>query len=66
MTHYEIIIIYEKEYGEVIIFESNSLMNDSNDIITDAIKKELFEEQYRSKVRLAHAVSEFEYEHIRK
>ena len=50
---YEIIIIYDKEYGEVIGFESSGIMNDSNDIITEAIKLELIEEKYRDKVRLA-------------
>lgn len=65
MCYYEIIVIYDTEYGEVIIFESNTLMNDSNDIITDAVKKQLIEEKYRSKVRIAQAISEYECEYIR-
>ena len=62
---YEIIIIYDKEYGEVIAFESYEIMNDSNDIITEAIRLELMEEEYRDKVRWAHCVSEYEYEYIK-
>ncbi len=64
MACYEIIVIYDKEYGEVIAFESNAVMNDSNDIVTEAIRQSLFEEKYRNKVRWAHCVSEYEYEYI--
>lgn len=63
---YEIIIIYDKEYGEVITFESLEIMNDSNDIVTEAIRLELMEEKYRNRVRWAHSVSEYEYEYIKK
>ena len=66
MSYYEIIVIYDKEYGEVIAFESNAIMNDSNDIVTEAIRLMLFEEEYRDKVRWAHCVSEYEYEYIEK
>ena len=62
---YEIIIIYDKEYGEVITFESLEIMNDSNDIVTEAIRLELMEEEYRNRVRWAHSVSEYEYEYIK-
>lgn len=63
---YEIIIIYDKEYGEVIVFESYEIMNDSNDIVTEAIRLELMEEKYRNKVRWARCVSEYEYEYIKR
>ncbi len=63
---YEIIIIYDKEYGEVITFESLEIMNDSNDIVTEAIRLELMEEEYRNRVKWAHSVSEYEYEYIKK
>lgn len=66
MSYYEIIVIYDKEYGEVIAFESNAIMNDSNDIVTEAVRLEMMEEEYRNKVRWAHCVSEFEYEYIKK
>lgn len=62
---YEIIVIYDKEYGEVITFESFEIMNDSNDIVTEAIRLELMEEEYRDRVRWAHCVSEYEYEYIK-
>ena len=60
MSRYEIIVIYNKEYGDVITFESNSIMNDANDIVTEAISLMLFEEKYRNKVRWAYCVSEYE------
>lgn len=63
---YEIIIIYDKEYGEVIAFESNVIVNDSKDIVTEAIRLELMEERYRNKVRWARSVSEYEYGYIEK
>ena len=64
MAHYEVIVIYDKEYGEVIAFESDVVVNDSNDIITEAVRMRLFEEKYRSKVRWACCVSEYEYKYI--
>lgn len=65
MTYYEIIIIYDKEYGEVIGYASREFMNDSNDIVTHAIKLGLIEEQYRDRVRWARAVSEYEFEYVK-
>lgn len=63
---YELIVIYDKEYGEVIGFESDAIMNDSNDIVTEAIKLELLESKYRDRVRWARSVSEYEYEYVKK
>lgn len=65
MTYYEIIIIYNKEYGEVIGYASREFMNDSNDIVTHAIRLGLIEEQYRNRVRWARAVSEYEFEYVK-
>lgn len=65
MSFYEIVISYDKEYGEVIGFESNAIMNDSNDIIRQAIKMNLLERKYRNKVKWARCVSEYEYEYIK-
>ena len=39
MSCYELVVIYDKEYGEVIAFESDRFMNDSNDIVNEAIKR---------------------------
>ena len=61
MIQYEIIVIYEKDYGEVIIFESDKYMNDSNDIVSEAILLELLEEKYRNKVRWAFSKSDYKY-----
>lgn len=64
-VQYELIVIYDKEYGEVICFESNAIMNDSNDIVTEAIRLGLFESQYRNCVRWARGISEYEYEYVK-
>ena len=66
MSCYELVVIYDKEYGEVIAFESDRFMNDSNDIVHEAIKLKLYEEKYRDKVRWAQCVSEYEFEYIKK
>lgn len=65
MIQYEIVLIYDKEYGEVIIFESNKYMNDSNDIVTHAIHIGLIEKKYRNRVRWARAISEYEFEYVK-
>ena len=65
MSCYELVVIYDKEYGEVIAYESDAIMNDSNDIVTEAVRLELMEEEYRDRVRWAHCVSEYEYEYIK-
>ena len=65
MTYYEIIIIYDKEYGEVIGYGTKEFMNDSNDIVTHAIQLGLIEEKYRDRVRWARAVSEYEFEYVK-
>lgn len=61
VTQYEIIIIYDKEYGEVIVYETSKYMNDSNDIVSEAISLELIEERYRDKVRWAYCKSDYKY-----
>ena len=61
MIQYEIIVIYDKDYGEVIIFESDKYMNDSNDIVSEAVLLELLEEKYRNKVRWAFSKSDYKY-----
>lgn len=65
MTQYEIIIIYEKNYGEVIGYEAEEFMNDSNDIVTHAIRLGLIEEKYRNQVRWARAISEHEFKYVK-
>jgi len=64
-NYYEIIVIYDKDCGEVIVFHTDAIMNDSNDIVSQAISLGLFEERYREKVRWARAVSDYEYEYIK-
>lgn len=63
-TEYELIIIENKECGEVIIFRSNAIMNDSNDIITEAIRKGFIGESCRKNVKVARGHVEYEYEYI--
>lgn len=64
-TEYEIIIVYDDEYAEVLVFQSNAIMNDSNAIITEAIRLGLLESQYRNCVRWARGISEYEYEYVK-
>lgn len=64
ITEYEIIIIENKECGEVIIFKSNAILNDSNDIVTEAIRKGFIGESCRKKVRIARGLVEYEHEYI--
>ena len=66
MSCYELVVIYDKEYGEVIAFESDRFMNDSNDIVNEAINLKLFDEKYRDKVRWAQCVAEYEFGYIKK
>ena len=54
---YEIIVIYDKNYGEVIEFWTDEIMNDTNDIVTYAIDRGLFEERFRSRIRWARAIN---------
>lgn len=64
-TEYEIIITYDSEYAEVIVFESDKFMDSSNDIASEVIRKGLVPEEYRRKVRLAGGLMKFEYEYIK-
>ena len=64
-NYYEIVVIYNEDYGEVIVFCTDEIMNDSNDIVSQAIELELLEERYRDKVRWAMAISDYEYEYIK-
>mgnify|MGYP006862838655 CR=1 FL=1 len=65
-TEYEIIITYNSEYSEVIVFTSDRVMDDSNDIVSEAIRKGLMLEEHRDKVRFARGLMEFECEYIKK
>ena len=65
-NYYEIIVMYDKEYGEVICFETEAIMNDSNDIVSYADKIGLLDESDRKYVRHAMCISEYEYEYIKK
>ena len=63
--YYEIIIIYDKDCGDVICFRHNGFVNDENDIVTQAVKKGFLGEESRKYVRWARSVSEYEYDHIK-
>lgn len=54
---YEITVIYDIDCGEVIEFCTDEIMNDSNDIVTYAIDKGLFEERFRDKILWARAIN---------
>lgn len=63
-TEYELIIIENKGCGEIIVFKSNAIMNDSNDIISEAIRRGFIGESCRKNVRIARGYIEYEYEYI--
>ncbi len=65
-TEYEIIIKYDSEYAEVIVFTSDIFLNDSNDIVSEAIRKGLMLAEHRNRVRFARGLMEFEYDYIKK
>lgn len=65
-NYYEIIVVYDKEYGEVISFETEAIMNDSNDIVSYAIRRGLIDKAYRKNVRYAMCISKYEYGYIKK
>ncbi len=65
MTHYEIIVIYDRECGEVVAYATKEYMNDSNDIVSHAIKMGLMDEAGREFVRWARAVSKYEFEYVK-
>ena len=62
----EIIVVYDKQYGEVISFETDAIMNDTNDIVNYAVMRELLDKAYRKNVRYAMCISEYEYGYIKK
>ena len=64
-TVYEILIVFDDEYAELLLYESNVVMNDANDIVTEAIRLGLAESQYRNCVRWARGISEYEYEYVK-
>lgn len=57
---YEIIIIDNDNYGEVIIFESGGVFNDSNDIVSEAIAKGFMGANCRKSVWIARGYIEYE------
>ena len=65
MSYYEIIIRYDKELCDLISFGIIGFVNDSNDIVTEAIRQGFIGNENRKHVILARAVSEYEYEYIK-
>lgn len=63
-TSYEVVVIYDKDCGEVITFCTDVFMNDSNDIVSYAVNQGFLGKTDRDKVRIAMAISDFELEHI--
>ena len=59
-TKYEIIIIDSMNYSEVIIFKSNSIFHDSNDIVAEAIEKGFIGEVCKKNVWIARGYIENE------
>jgi len=65
MSYYEIIVRYDREICDLICFRIKGFMNDSNDIVTEAIRQGFIGTENRKHVILARAVSEYEYEYIK-
>ena len=56
-SYYEIIVIYDKNCGDVIVFCTDEIMNDSKGIVTYAIDRGLLEERFRNGIRWARAIN---------
>ncbi len=65
MSYYEIIIRYDRNISDLISFKINGFVNDSNDIVNEAIRQGFIGNENRKHVIIARAVSEYEYEYIK-
>ena len=51
MVHYEIAPSYSKDCADIICFQYDGLVNDENDIVTQAIKMGFLGEENRKQIR---------------
>lgn len=64
MGYYEILVTYGRDCDDVICFKYNGYLNDSNDIVTQAIELGFLGEEDRHKVKSAKSISKHEYQYI--
>ena len=65
MNYYEMIVKYDCEYSEWIVFADKRIAFSTNDIIEFAVARGLLEEAYRGRVCLAWSITKYEYEYIK-
>lgn len=62
MGYYEILVTYGRDCDDVICFKYNGYLNDSNDIVTQAIELGFLGEEDRYKVKSAKSIPKYEYQ----
>lgn len=62
MGYYEILVTYGRDCDDVICFKYNGFLNDSNDIVTQAIELGFLGEEDRYKVKSAKSIPKYEYQ----
>lgn len=62
MGYYEILVTYGRDCDDVICFKYNGFLNDSNDIVTQAIELGFLGEEDRRKVKSAKSIPKYEYQ----
>lgn len=62
MGYYEILVTYGRDCDDVICFKYKGFLNDSNDIVTQAIELGFLGEEDRRKVKSAKSIPKYEYQ----
>ena len=64
MGYYEILVTLGRDCDDVICFKYSGFLNDSNDIVTQAIELGLLGEEDSHKVKSARSIPKHEYQYI--
>lgn len=62
MGYYEVVVSYGGGCDDVIFFKYKGFMNDSNDIVTQAIELGFIGEEDRHKIKSAKSIPKYEYQ----
>lgn len=62
MGYYEILVTCGRDCDDVICFKYSGFLNDSNDIVTQAIELGFLGEEDRRKVKSAKSIPKYEYQ----
>ncbi len=62
MGYYEVVVSYGGGCEDIICFKYNRYLNDSNDIVTQAIELGFLGEEDRNKVKSAKSIPKYEYQ----